>query len=1337
MKSRKNANGKADDIEDRVSNSDAATAMFATPAKSSALYQNGCPVHHRSNVAGSDLPLQSLPPLRIDPVIKRTIPTQLDPLLRSHVEPFASKNAPRVFREPVDLIPGPSPDINSYHGRQAQLPWSDNSDSSSESCSTTPLPSPRPNADSPQSSPGLFFGGGGPPKLTGPVVAIQNGKLHRDSQAYKQFEEDASYWWSEVDRLFGLLEQLMQDYTVYYAEILCNAVLKLACRPIVRPYHQSELFSCVANAAEVCAVMSLPGRRYQGADGRDLAVRRIQATFRMSLARKVYLHHLSRVAASITLAKIWKARQMRVAIRKGIEAQYYNVHLKRFHRFQSMLKRDWVSISGHKRTVIQLVPSKLLGDIGSVGSDISIGRAFPLLDADVDIIFVTPYIDEDRIEYFKSILDSGFPEQNPLDANRIRFVVPEAARCFRPSTPISAMLLSSRRALTTLRRMCQQSTSFLICDAVGQNEVILSSTLGLPIFGPTPEAYSSLLSSQARARDFLRSTGVPLVPAMESHARDEYEVCLHTLKAVAMFPEVAMWTYLLDPSFRVFDENRSSEGPEAVVDPSALVYSTIMKGTSNAALYVSSSRPTSTIPTEKGIVADAYLRPVTAPVPWPMRPVYSARRERMAQYLPMAREDVSTNLTILRPGEAKPDFIKNWICNGGLIMGFPMSSPEQVRGIEVTVIVDFEGKFQLRVLVESNLNPATLAPCIVCVPHSTLVTLREELKPFLAKIAAQAAANGIFGVVTVQFLTWLDNATKQRRYWATGIVPRLTPGVLRGATVLLATGQRLDVDSWSMNCPSIASTIRLRFAKTIRYADQTRLKALVPHQPPASAGEMRVAYYVSFLEHGQVAAVSRAGIIASIIRKGIDFNPWTRTGVLFPKRDARNSACFPFICVDFNTVACLKRTMLTLIRIIHLLEQYAQETSASYSTNAMTLCRVLLNEMESIQRTSDGGSPLSPERRVDRQQVTAIINATDETTTEEKPGVFEEESGSEDEDDNDGSSVFLHESRNQQFHLKDLIALASRAIDIPADCDIVDRRPSSRSASRKSAKRKRQAFSRVTAVLLSEGIASEIAAKYDANFSCPILSPPFSRRSSLLVHEQAGEKAIRVKAYVEKMERQMEEQWERDSARRERTRSRAARFSVISDQHTADSHPQILEEDENEGDGVGSGQRGPPPDQQETISDMDMVLMRLKDLAERGERITAAMDERTKVAQEKLQEVNQHKQTVVEKRKSERRSSTFSLSGLGRSATGSLQPIVNDSVLIAEETSNAALPPEKSEPGKRIANRRISDLVSNILGDMIVRDRETSKDEKISRSRRISIDSHSSAPRRRSSSDRR
>lgn len=72
------------------------------------------------------------------------------------------------------------------------------------------------------------------------------------------------------------------------------------------------------------------------------------------------------------------------------------------------------------------MPSKHLGDVGEIGIDISIGRygmsvpfgrirqttiyvvaycrALCLADPDVQTIFVTPYVDEDRIEYFKQLI---------------------------------------------------------------------------------------------------------------------------------------------------------------------------------------------------------------------------------------------------------------------------------------------------------------------------------------------------------------------------------------------------------------------------------------------------------------------------------------------------------------------------------------------------------------------------------------------------------------------------------------------------------------------------------------------------------------------------------------------------------------------------------------------------------------------------------------------------------------------------------------------------------------------------------------------------------------------
>lgn len=62
-----------------------------------------------------------------------------------------------------------------------------------------------------------------------------------------------------------------------------------------------------------------------------------------------------------------------------------------------------------------------------------------------------------------------------MENNRIRFVVPEAARCFPRTAPLASMLLSSKRALAEVKRICQGRNSVLVCDVVGEAEVSLSS----------------------------------------------------------------------------------------------------------------------------------------------------------------------------------------------------------------------------------------------------------------------------------------------------------------------------------------------------------------------------------------------------------------------------------------------------------------------------------------------------------------------------------------------------------------------------------------------------------------------------------------------------------------------------------------------------------------------------------------------------------------------------------------------------------------------------------------------------------------------------------------------
>ncbi|KAJ3053003.1 hypothetical protein HK097_005230 [Rhizophlyctis rosea] len=262
-------------------------------------------------------------------------------------------------------------------------------------------------------------------------------------------------------------------------------------------------------------------------------------------------------------ARRWKIKKVRRRLAQIMEAQYQNVHLKRYNRILTTYKRDEGQIMAHRRVIVMLLPSRHPGSLDPF-PDVGVGRTFLLADPTVDLVFVTPLLDEERINYFRHMMSTTFPTSNPLTSPiRLRFIIPEAARCFKENSSLASMVVASRRAVREIRKMCKGRNAILCgVDRVEMAEVELSSIVNIPLYAPAPNAYSTYLSSRSATRALLKEAGCPLLPCIVSQAETEDDFVADVVSAVLGNREASVWMLWGEGS-------KGVDVPDACLDPTS------------------------------------------------------------------------------------------------------------------------------------------------------------------------------------------------------------------------------------------------------------------------------------------------------------------------------------------------------------------------------------------------------------------------------------------------------------------------------------------------------------------------------------------------------------------------------------------------------------------------------------------------------------------------------------------------------------------------------------------------------------------------------------------------
>ncbi|KAI8819299.1 uncharacterized protein EV422DRAFT_534273 [Fimicolochytrium jonesii] len=1127
----------------------------------------------------------------------------------------------------------------------------------------------------------------------GPVLTVQGGKIVRHVPVFAKFQKSCEDNWCAVEWVLEKIEDLMQQYAVPYTEIISTHVKELAQAPLGPHVDRNAILDCLVNSAEVQQIMTTDGQRFRGKDGHNMAAGKIQATFKMWIMRRMQFWHLERVRAAGIFLKYWKIKMMRRDVQLQAKVQYEKVHVRRFHRLMSTLKHEIGSVATHKRTYIQLVPSKVLGDLHEMGADINLGRAHFLVDSLAETIFVTSYVDEERIDRFRKTLGSGFPDHNPLDENRIRFVVPEAGPCFPADAPIASMLICSRRALANLKRMCQGKNAILLCDVIGEAEVRLSSVLGIPVLGPTLDAYEKYLSSRGRTREFLRSIGVPVVPALTSHAINEKEVHTHIMKCMSMFPEVPLWTYNADPSMKRV-ETHENDGPWATLDTDHVSFV--------PDLY-EPSQPVSEKPSKPGTATggcptaiDGFnprSRPVTAPESEPPERPFTATtaglggsRPRtamagsIAANMSRAREEVPLKVRVVYPSGTWPGLIERWLKGGAYIMGYPTSDPRDVRQVHVGIDLSPSGRWKPICVAQVLLNRHKLTSTAVVIQHGE-AKIHEDLKPTLDKIAEACAEKSIVGLLTIEFLTW--DTGDVHNYWACHIRPHLSAALLRAATVLLATGCKTDLKDWKAKFLRQDVPLHVRFAQGARFMDQSRIRPDFHSKKILSVGiaESRASIYLHTLEHGQVGVMTRKAAATALKLSGVDFDIWTRTGTLFFEQDApwRGVLAHAVVANDYNTA--LDNCILGLLKMNQYLDECAAECTdmETYKNNFLAVASRLLYEAKAHKGPRASVTEEPGDASVYLKEAYRDLGLLPPATVQEELELFAAVYGSSsnirgghanDEDadsetESDADDLDLVNARGGKEMLER--ATSARATSVGELSTLIGRfyrvtkverlRPTSAALRRRQeAANLRKAlraagFSSTTTALLNEDISSDFAARHDETFANPPLSPPYVRKKQGGKGEAGRTK--RARELLEKMETEMDKQLKRGIV----PEGPVYRMKIVEE---VDPRDAMMAAALLEGEGPILPPKQPLPPMPELVDgdfadaevvpnpavrssafglnhnlDVEQVLGKLRDVADRGERLSSYLDEKMLESEKILRRHHAKHLEYIEKGKSD------------------------------------------------------------------------------------------------------